>query len=656
MREVKSQHELPINEVVDMKHGFLKVAAASPAVRVADLAFNKESALRCIERAEAEGIALLVLPELHLTASTCGDLFYNDTLLVAAESALLHLCDETAGKNCLVVLGVPLRKDGKLYNCAAVLHDGAILGIVPKSVLPNHGEFHEARQFTSGAENCGDGQITLRGKAVPFGLDLLFCCEELPAFVLGVEIGADLWAPETRSTKLCLAGATVIANPSASTELVGSADYRRMLLRTTSARLLCGYVYANAGHGESTQDAVFSGHSMICENGDMLTEKPPFADSDMISTELDLQRLSFERRCNSLFRTCGGFRKITFHLPLRETKLTRPISPLPFVPADEAALRERTETILRMQSDGLMKRIAHIGCPKIVVGISGGLDSTLALLVMVHAMDQLRRPRTDILAISMPCFGTTNRTKSNAEKLCAQLGVSFKTVDISKAVLQHFADIGHDPAVTDPTFENSQARERTQVLMDAANQCGGIVVGTGDLSELALGWATYNGDHMSMYGVNASVPKTLIRYIIAQEMCNHGEKTANILRDILETPISPELLPAENGQIAQKTEDLVGPYALHDFFLYHLLRTGAGPERIFRLAKYAFAGTYDTKTILHWLKTFLRRFFAQQFKRSCLPDGAKIGTVSLSPRGDWHMPSDACGVLWQQEADALTEN
>ena len=656
MREVKSQHGLPINEVVEMKHGFLKVAAASPAVRVGDLAFNTDSAARCIARAEAEGIALLVLPELHLTAYTCGDLFFTDTLLTAAEASLLRLCDDTAGKRCVVVVGVPLRTDGKLYNCAAVLHDGAILGIVPKSVLPNHGGFNEARRFTSGEDYSGAGQITLRGRTVPFGLDLLFRCEELPSFVLGVEVCEDLWAPETRSTKLCLAGATVIANPSASDELVGKDEYRRLLVNATSARLLCGYVCANAGHGESTQGMVFSGHSLICENGVLLAEKRPFADSDMVSTELDLQRLCFERRSNSAFRPNGSFRAIPFHLPLRETVLTRPIDPQPFVPADESVRRERAKAIMRMQSDGLKKRIEHIGCQKIVVGISGGLDSTLALLVMVHAMDQLRRPRTDILAISMPCFGTTARTKNNAEKLCAQLGVSFKTVDISQSVLQHFADIGHDPTRTDLTFENSQARERTQVLMDVANQCGGIVVGTGDLSELALGWATYNGDQMSMYGVNASVPKTLIRHILEQEMQNFSADTAAVLRDILETPISPELLPAENGQIVQKTEDLVGPYALHDFFLYHLLRTGAGPERIFRLAKHAFAGTYDANTILHWLKTFLRRFFTQQFKRSCLPDGPKVGTVSLSPRGDWDMPSDASAALWLQEAEALTNN
>ena len=638
-----------------MKYGFIKVAAASPALRVGDPHFNLESAKDCFDTAETMGANLLVLPELHLTGYTCGDLFYSDLLLDGAREALALLRDYTRGKRCLLVVGLPLRLGGKLYNCAAVIHNGMVLGLVPKTVLPNYGEFYEKRQFSSGGDYRGPEEIPLLGQSVPFGRELLFCCEEMEDFILGVEVCEDLWAPVTPSTGLCVAGATVIANLSASNELIGKDDYRRLLMAATSSRLICGYVYANAGHGESTQDMVFSGHSMVYENGQKLAERLPFGAERMVSTEIDLFRLRNERHHNTSFCPVDApaCRRVFFSQSLRVTELKRSIPAHPFVPADGEVLACRAEQILRIQSEGLMQRLEHTHCRKAVVGISGGLDSTLALLVMVRAMDALHRPRKDILAVTMPCFGTTRRTRGNAEKLCDELGVDFMTVDISAAVRQHFADIGHSEANTDVTYENCQARERTQVLMDLANRCGGIVVGTGDLSELALGWATYNGDHMSMYGVNASIPKTLVRYIIGYERKHCSAEAAAVLKDILDTPVSPELLPAEKGEISQKTEDIVGPYELHDFFLYHMLRSGAAPDRIYHLACYAFRGVYDQATILRWLRVFLRRFFAQQFKRSCLPDGPKVGTVTLSPRGDWRMPSDASARLWLEELDRL---
>lgn len=638
-----------------MKHGFIKVAAASPSLRVGDTRYNLAQAQDALVQAETLGANLLVLPELFLSAYTCGDLFYSETLLRASLDALVSLRDFSAGKRCVVAVGVPVRLGGKLYNCAAVVQNGRVLGIVPKVTLPNYGEFYECRQFTSGADYRGEDSLTLAGERVAFGRRLLFCCEEMESFVFGVEICEDLWAPVPESTGLCLAGATVIANLSASNELVGKDEYRRLLIASSSSRLACGYVYASAGHGESTQDLSFGGHCLVYENGALLAERKPFEDNKLLVTELDLLRLTSARHHCTSFDASGApdCRRIGFSQPLAETALTRTIEKNPFVSAGGAGLAERAETILRIQADGLMRRVEHINCPKLILGVSGGLDSTLALLVSVRAMDALSRSREDILAVTMPCFGTTARTRSNAEKLCEKLGVSFRTVDISASVRCHFADIGHDEAVTDVTYENAQARERTQVLMDIANDTGGIVVGTGDLSELALGWATYNGDHMSMYAVNASVPKTLVRYIVEYEMQRADAETAAVLRDILLTPVSPELLPAQNGEIAQKTEDLVGPYELHDFFLYHMLRTGASPARIFRLAQYAFAGEYDRDTILKWLRTFIRRFFAQQFKRSCLPDGPKVGTVSLSPRGDWRMPSDASAKLWLDEVDAL---
>ena len=638
-----------------MKHGFIKVAAASPKVRVGDTLFNLEGAKRCLDEAERAGANLLVLPELGLTAYTCGDLFYSDTLLKGALSALGALRDYSRGKRCLTAAGLPLRLGGKLYNCAAIIHDGAVLGVVPKTVLPNYGEFYEKRQFTSGADWQGENEIKLLGQRVPFGRELLFCCRELEDFVLGAELCEDLWAPVTPATGLCLAGATVIANLSASNELIGKEDYRRLLISSASSRLICGYVYANAGHGESSQDMVFSGHSLIYENGMKLSEKPPFAENELVMTEIDLFKLRSERHRNTSFDQSGApaCRRVYFSQEERETALTRRFSRLPFVPAGAEILAGRAESILQIQSRGLMRRLEHTGCRRALLGISGGLDSTLALLVTVRAMDMLRRPRTDILAVTMPCFGTTARTRMNAETLCEELGVRFLTVDISASVRQHFKEIGQREENTDLTYENCQARERTQVLMDMANREGGLVVGTGDLSELALGWATYNGDHMSMYAVNASVPKTLVRCIIRYEAGRCAPAARAVLEDILETPVSPELLPAKDGSISQKTEDIVGPYELHDFFLYHMLRFGSGPERILRLACLAFGTDYDREEILRWLKVFLRRFFAQQFKRSCLPDGPKLGTVTLSPRGDWRMPSDASARLWLQEAECL---
>ena len=503
--------------------------------------------------------------------------------------------------------------------------------------------------------------MMLFGEAIPFGSGMLFSCEEMPSLKIGVEIGEDLWAPIPPSTHHALQGATVICNLSASSETVGKADYRRQMVKSQSARSLCGYVYASSGEGESTTDAVFGGHALICENGDLLAERLPFDFSEeLLVSEIDTQKLVYDRRRMNIHQSerDGNYWEISFWLTLEETKLTRKINPLPFIPADKQDRNHRCREIFAIQAAGLKQRIERAFAKKIVVGISGGLDSTLALLVMVRAMDALKRPRTDILAVTMPCFGTTSRTKNNATVLCEELGVDFRQVDIFDAVNQHFKDIGHDPALRDVTYENSQARERTQILMDIANDCGGMVIGTGDLSELALGWATYNGDHMSMYGVNASIPKTLIRHLVAYS-ANEFEADGNLaiveaLRDILDTPVSPELLPAnESGEIAQKTEDLVGPYEIHDFYLYYMIRHGFSPEKLYRLAQYAFGSTYDKETLLKWLKVFIRRFFSQQFKRSCLPDGPKVGSVCLSPRGDWKMPSDASSALWLAEAEKL---
>lgn len=642
-----------------MKHGFIKVAAGSVPVTVADTKANTEMIKQRIEQADAAGVNLLVLPELCITGYTCGDLFYSDTLLGSAAEALEELCRFTADKYPVVIVGVPVKYHSKLYNCAAVVHRGQLLGLVPKTHLPNHAEFYEKRQFTSGEKLLNkNARFRLNGKAVPLNSCLLFRHKTMEGYQFGVELCEDLWAPSPPSEALCKAGAVIIANPSASNEAISKEAYRRLLVTSTAARLVCGYVYCNAGPEESTQDIVFSRHNIISENGSILAENKPFEEQNLLITEFDCGRLMNERHKITSYSAVPDerYQMVAFNQTMRETALTRTVERYPFVPANDASINEHAETILQIQAYGLKKRLEHTKCSTAVVGISGGLDSCLALLVTVRAMDLMHRSHRDIVAVTMPCFGTTRRTRTNAEKLCGYLGVTFMDVDITKAVNQHFKDIGHDSTVYDVTFENTQARERTQVLMDIANKTNGIVVGTGDLSELALGWATYNGDHMSMYGVNASVPKTLVRYIVRYAALNADGQLAGILRDILNTPVSPELLPADiNGDISQKTEDLVGPYELHDFFLYYMLRFGFAPSKIYRLAKYAFAGDYPDKTVLRWLKVFVKRFFAQQFKRSCMPDGPKVGSVSLSPRGDWRMPSDASGRLWLDELEQLDE-
>ena len=640
-----------------MKDGFIKVAAAGVSVTVADVKSNAAAIKARMEQADAMGLNLVVFPELCVTSYSCGDLFYSNTLQRAALAALEDLTAFSAGKYPVYVVGLPVRYRGKLYNCAAVLLDGQCLGIVPKTHLPNGGEFYEKRQFSSANELPSDAAVAVNGQPVPMGSDLVFAHEILDHYTFGVEICEDMWAPEPPCGRLCKNGAVIVANLSASDEVIGKADYRRTLISATTGRFACGYIYCAAGPEESTQDMVFSRHNLIAENGAILAENEPFGTREFTISEIDVDRLANERHMNTTIPADGDdCCVIEFSQPVRETQITRYLPKNPFVPADADELSARAESILQIQSYGLAKRMRHAWAKTAVIGISGGLDSTLAILVAVRAMKLLDRPLTDVVAVTMPCFGTTARTKSNAVKLCELLGVTLREVDITKSVLQHFQDIGHGADVLDVTYENAQARERTQVLMDIANQTSGIVVGTGDLSELALGWATYNGDHMSMYGVNASVPKTLVRYIVRHEAQTADKPLADVLFDILDTPVSPELLPADkNGEISQKTEDLVGPYELHDFFLYHMLRTGAGPGKIFRLCKYAYGGAYDDKTILHWLRTFVRRFFVQQFKRSCLPDGPKVGTVTLSPRGDWRMPSDASSRIWLDEIDALEQ-
>ena len=638
-----------------MRDGFLKAAALSPALRVADCAYNTQQIIAQLKDAAARSVKLAVFPEFCLTGYTCGDLFLQHTLQQGALTGLQSILDASRELDVVALVGLPLLVRGKLYNVAAVLCRGRLLGLVSKTYLPNYGEFYEKRQFTPGSTEVEC--VTVCGQQVPFGTSLLFRCCEMPSFVLGVEICEDLWSALPPSTFHALAGATVVANLSASDETVGKAEYRRALVQNQSARLLCSYLYASAGHGESTQDMVFGGHDLIAENGTLLSEALPFA-GGWAETEIDCQRMESERARNTSFEpSAEGYQTVEFHLEPTETPLTRWVDPTPFVPHDQRLRAQRCELILKMQADGLAKRLEHARAKTAVIGISGGLDSCLALLVAVRAMKQLGRPTTDVLAVTMPCFGTTRRTRSNAEILCDELHVSFREIDIAATVHSHFADIGQDEKVLDVTFENGQARVRTLELMDLANRTGGLVVGTGDLSELALGWATYNGDHMSMYGVNASVPKTLVRHLVQYEADIAASETLKtVLLDILDTPVSPELLPArENGDIAQKTEDLVGPYELHDFYLYHVLRFGFGPEKIFRLAKAAFAGRaeYPDSVLYKWLRNFYWRFFAQQFKRSCLPDGPKVGSVTLSPRGDWRMPSDAAAALWLAELEQI---
>ena len=641
-----------------MRHGFIKVAAGTPRVRVADTRYNASQIIALMEEAAGQGVKVLALPELCLTGYTCGDLFLQDTLLRGAEAGLAEILEATESLDMIAAVGLPVRDkwDGKLYNCAAVIHRGDLLGLAAKAYLPNYGEFYEQRWFSSSGGPRGlDHCVDLCGRQVNLSGGALFACAGMEDLAVGVEICEDLWAPEPPSAALAQAGATIILNLSASNELAGKAAYRRELVKSQSARLLCGYVYADAGEGESTTDLVFAGHNLIAENGAVLAERR-FATGLTVS-EIDVGRLVYERRRMNTYAPWPDTPetwRIHFDMELGETRLTRPVSKSPFVPADAGDRAARCEEILTLQALGLQGRMAHTGAKKLVVGVSGGLDSTLAMLVSARALDALALPRENLIAVTMPCFGTTARTRSNAEILSERLGAAFRTVDIGESVKRHFRDIGHDFSRHDVVFENAQARERTQVIMDIANGCGALVVGTGDLSELALGWCTYNGDHMSMYAVNAGVPKTLVRHLVdwCAESCGDAALAA-ALRDILDTPVSPELLPPKDGAISQKTEDLVGPYALHDFYLYYAIRWGFAPGKVLRLAEYAFAGDYDRETLLHWLKNFYRRFFAQQFKRSCLPDGPKVGTVALSPRGDWRMPSDAVAALWLAELEAL---
>lgn len=629
-----------------MKDGFIKVAAATPQIQVANVAYNTEQIRSMIEEAAEEGAKIIVFPELCVTGYTCGDLFTQEILLRQAKNALGRLAEATREKEALIFVGLPFEKDGELYNVAAALHRGKVLGMTTKSFLPNYGEFYEMRQFRQGPSQAGE--VLFEGEKIPFGPGLLYQAEDLPSLIVSAEICEDVWSPVPPSIQAAREGALIIVNCSASDETIGKAAYRRSLIAGQSARLICGYVYANAGEGESTTDLVFGGDNIIAENGAVLKEAERFQ-GGVIYTEIDIQRLESERRKNTTFQNSKGHTlpRIPFAAGYGETKLTRFFDSRPFVPSEETERSQRCEEILTIQAMGLKKRLAHTHAKSAVVGISGGLDSTLALLVTAKAFDALGLDRNQITAVTMPCFGTTDRTYQNACQMARKLGAALREVPIAKSVEQHFKDIGHDPEDHSVTYENAQARERTQVLMDIANENGGMVIGTGDMSELALGWATYNGDHMSMYGVNASVPKTLVRHLVHYYADTCGDDTLKeVLYDVLDTPVSPELLPPKDGEIAQRTEDLVGPYELHDFFLYYLLRFGYPPRKIYRIARRAFAGEYADETILKWLKTFIRRFFTQQFKRSCLPDGPKVGTVALSPRGDWRMPSDACADLW----------
>ncbi|MGE4454166.1 MAG: NAD(+) synthase [Sphaerochaeta sp.] len=637
-----------------MKDGFVKCAVASASVRVADPHYNTESIIKLMREAVREQVRLLVLPELVTTSYTCGDLFLQRTLQEGALKAIADVVDESKESDLLLVFGSLVPLHGRLYNCAVVVQKGRILGLVPKQHLPNYLEYYEKRWFRVPSE--GTIPITFLDQETYFGTRLLFACSNLPELVIACEVCEDLWVPRSPSTDHAVAGATVITNCSASNELVGKEEYRRSLVGTQSGRLICAYLYSDAGEGESTTDLVFSPHNMIFEDGHCLAEQRDESDALLIS-EIDVQKLALERiRRQSFGYDDKEYQRIFFTLEEQECTLSRRIERTPFVPSDELQRSERCEKILKLQSLALKKRLEHTKAKQVVVGLSGGLDSTLALLVCVRAFDALSLPRRGILAVTMPGFGTTKRTKGNAAKLAKALSVELSTISISKAVSQHFKDIDHDPTITDVTYENSQARERTQILMDLANKRGALVIGTGDLSELALGWATYNGDHMSMYGVNASVPKTLVRYLVASIAGTSEPALQKVLMDIVDTPVSPELLPAKgDGTISQVTEDLVGPYELHDFFLYQVVRFGYSPAKVYRLALYAFSQVYEPSFILGWLKTFYRRFFSQQFKRSCLPDGPKIGSVSLSPRGDWRMSSDSSVALWQEELESLVK-
>lgn len=637
-----------------MRHGFIKTAAGTPKIQVADCVYNAGEILKIIRQMETEGAKLMVFPELCITGYTCQDLFWQGLLLESAKEQLLWLAKETSQVDALIAVGLPWESNGKLYNVAAVLNRGKILGLVPKTNLPNYAEYYEARHFTPADPESHMEDIG--GEKVPFGTKLLFSCPQMPGMKVAVEICEDLWVPNPPSVRHALAGANVILNLSAGDEITGKDTYRRDLVKGQSARLICGYIYATAGEGESSTDLVFGGHNLICENGSVLKEAKRFI-NQTIYGDLDIRRLVTERRKMTTYPAADttGYQEIPFALEKEDTRLTRTFPRKPFVPSGKEEREKRCDEILTIQAMGLKKRLEHTHSQSAVIGISGGLDSTLALLVTARAFDFLGMPREKITAVTMPCFGTTDRTYRNACDLTKKLGATLREVDIREAVTIHFRDIGHDMENHDVTYENCQARERTQVIMDIANQTGGMVIGTGDLSELALGWATYNGDHMSMYAVNTSIPKTLVRHLVRYyaDTCEDA-RLSEILLDILDTPVSPELLPPKDGEIAQKTEDLVGPYELHDFFLYYMLRAGYEPEKIFRIAVQTFDGVYDREVILKWLKNFYRRFFMQQFKRSCLPDGPKVGTVAVSPRGDLRMSSDSCARIWMDQVEKLS--
>lgn len=635
-------------EVYKMKDGFIKVAAATPKIKVADPAYNTEEILKIIDETEKNGANILVFSELTISGYTCGDLFLQQPLLTECKNQLLRIVKATENKSMLVVVGCPIVIKQKLYNCAVVISDGSILGIVPKTHLPNYSEFYELRHFTSGEGLEEDLWFGEEFGYVNVAVNQLFKCKEIPELVVACEICEDLWVPLPPSTYHAMEGATVICNPSASVETTTKESYRRSLVSNQSARLLAAYIYADAGEGESTQDVVYSGHHLICENGSVLAEAKRFT-NEIIYADIDVQKLAAERRKMTSFpggQTDDYFEQ-EFSLEVKENKITRTFPKAPFVPDNQDERDKRCDEILSLQSMGLKKRLEHTNCKHAVVGISGGLDSTLAVLVTARAFDLLDIQRENLICVTMPCFGTTDRTYQNAVSLIKELGATLKEVRIEKAVRQHFADIGHDENNHDVTYENSQARERTQILMDMANQYNGMVIGTGDMSELALGWATYNGDHMSMYAVNCSVPKTLVRYLVLYYAeTTDNKKLSEVLMDVLDTPVSPELLPPVDGVISQKTEDLVGPYELHDFFLYYMLRFGFPKSKLYRMAKLTFDGVYDDETIKKWLDKFYWRFFSQQFKRSCLPDGPKVGSVAVSPRGDLRMPSDASPTAW----------
>jgi len=640
-----------------MAYGFIKTACVSPRLKVADCIFNAEQIIENAEKASKNDASIIVFPELSITGYTCGDLFFQKTLQRTAQEQLALIIKKTAKLKSLIFVGLPLPRNEGIYNCAAAIYEGRLLALYAKSYLPNYGEFYEHRQFTPFQQNMETQFINFAGfENVPFGTDILIQDEKNPDLTIACELCEDLWVPVPPSSRHILAGATVIANLSAGNEIIGKEEYRRNLVKSQSARSICAYLYANAGMDESTQDMVFAGHNLIVENGTLLAQSTLFS-NETIYADIDFERLCQERRRTSSFGYSANNSTFatdytTIYIDLvKDSELSRYIDAHPFVPNDAEKRTQRCLEVITLQYQGLAKRLRHINCQSAVIGLSGGLDSTLALLITCRAFDSVGVSREKITAITMPCFGTTDRTYNNACALARECGVTLKEVRIADSVRQHFKNIGQDEAVHDITYENCQARERTQVLMDYANKTNGIVIGTGDLSELALGWCTYNGDHMSMYGVNSSIPKTLVRYLVQWFA---DDKDSAVLRDILDTPVSPELLPPTDGKISQVTEDLVGPYELHDFFLYYLLRFGFSPAKIYFLAKHSELGkTYDEATILKWLKTFYRRFFSQQFKRSCMPDGAKVGTINLSPRGDWRMPSDAAASVWLQEIENL---